>query len=108
MDKDLIESSFAKQYGIRLSKEDMHYPEYRRFFNGLMDDTPLGRIISIRSEKDKETLKRMGAGEKKIRSDWIKFRSKQKMNSMTLKEKEEQVLAFQEAMKKAFWKGGKK
>lgn len=76
-----------------------------------MDDTPLVRIISIRSEIDRERIKNFSSSEKKIRNDWIKFRNNQRMTSMTSmtnEQKEKQVLTFQEAMKKAFWKGGKK
>lgn len=71
-----------------------------------MDDTPLGRVISIRSETDKDTIKRFSSNEKKIRNDWIKFKNKERLDRMTTEDKEKQVLAFQEAMKKAFWKGG--
>ena len=87
-----------------MSKEDLSYPEYRRLFNGLMEDTPLGRIISIRSEKDPETIKRFGPNEKKVRKEWNEFRTKNKLNSMSIEEQKKQVLAFQNMMKQAFLK----
>lgn len=106
LDKDLIESSFAKQYGIRLSIEDISYPEYRRLFNGLMGDTPLGRIISIRSESNRDTIKKFSSEEKKVWKEWNDRRIKQKLDSMSIEEKKKQVEAFQKAMKEAFYKGG--
>ena len=37
---------------------------------GLSSDTPLGNIVSIRSEKDKNILKKFTPAQHKIRSDW--------------------------------------
>lgn len=91
-----------------MSKEDLSYSEYRRLFNGLMEDTPLGRIISIRSEKDSETIKRFGPNELKIRSDWNKFRTREMLENMSPEERMKQVLAFQNMMKQAFLKKGGK
>lgn len=102
----MIEASFASQYGIRLYKEDLAYPEYRRLFNGLMDTTPLGKIISIRSEKDKDVLKRFGPNEKKIRNDWIKFKHKKQLDNMTEQEKIKQIKEFQNTMKQVFLRKG--
>ena len=70
-DYDLIEASFAKQYGIRLRNEqDMTWSEFATLLSGLMPDTPLGQIISIRAEKDKEIIKRFTKDQKRIQSDW--------------------------------------
>ena len=76
-DYDLIEASFAKQYGIRLRNEqDMTWSEFATLLSGLMPDTPLGQIISIRSEKDKEVIKRFTKDQKRIQSDWKRRQSK--------------------------------
>lgn len=57
-DWSLIESSFAQQYGIRLRREiDMTWDEFCTLLSGLKPDTPLGNIVSIRSETDKDILK---------------------------------------------------
>ena len=47
-DFDLIESSFAQQYGIRLRKEidTMDYAELCNLISGLMPDTPLRKYCS--------------------------------------------------------------
>ena len=76
-DYDLIEASFAKQYGIRLRNEqDMTWSEFATLLSGLMPDTPLGQIISIRAEKDKEIIKRFTKEQKRIQSDWKRRQSK--------------------------------
>lgn len=74
----LIESSFLKQYGIRLrdTNNDMSYQEFVSLLGGLMEDTPLGRIVAIRSEKDMERLKNFTPEQKKIRNEWILRRNK--------------------------------
>lgn len=80
-DWPLIEASLAKQYGIRIRKEvsTMSYAELCNLISGLMGDTPLGNIIQIRSEDDKEVLKNFTQEQKNIR--W-KYRNKiaKKMN----------------------------
>lgn len=45
---------------------------------GIMEDTPLGRVVEIRSTTDRERLKNMTVQEKKIRSDWAKFKREHK------------------------------
>lgn len=60
-------------------EEDISVSEYRRLLVGLMEDTPLGRVVEIRSTTDRERLKNMTVHEKKIRADWARFkREKQK------------------------------
>ena len=58
-DWDLIESSIAQQYGIRLRNEikTISWSEVRMLISGLLPDTPLGKIIQIRSENNKDMLK---------------------------------------------------
>lgn len=70
-DYGLIEASFSQQYGIRLrQEEDMSWNEFCTLLSGLLPDTPLGRIVSIRAEKDPKVLKNFSPDQKKIRSDW--------------------------------------
>ena len=72
----MIESSFAQQYGIRLRKESMSWDEFSSLLSGLKPDTPLGNIVSIRSEKNKDILKNFTPEQKKIRSEWQKRKAK--------------------------------
>ena len=69
----MIEASFAQQYGIRLRREDdMSWDEFSTLLGGLNGETPLGHIVSIRSEKDPERIKNFTPAEKKIRNDWAR------------------------------------
>ena len=72
-DFDLIESSFAQQYGIRLRNEidTMKWGEFASLLSGLNGDTPLGNIVRIRSEKDPKTIKNFTESEREIRSKWL-------------------------------------
>ena len=72
-DFDLIESSFAQQYGIRLRNEidTMKWGEFASLLSGINGDTPLGNIVRIRSEKDPKTIKNFTESEREIRSKWL-------------------------------------
>ena len=48
----------------------MSWDEFTTLLGGINGDTPLGRIVSIRSETDPETIKRFTPAEKKIRNEW--------------------------------------
>nr|DAE16534.1 MAG TPA: hypothetical protein [Siphoviridae sp. ctqBH20] len=55
----------------------MKWSEFRDLLVGLGPDTALGRIVSIRSEEDKEILKRFTKEQKRIRNEWRARRAKQ-------------------------------
>lgn len=96
-DYDLIVASFSSQYGIRMySKEfqEMKWMEFKALLAGLGPDTPLGRIVSIRAEDDKETLKNFTPEQRKIRNEWRQKKAKM----VTQSELDE----FLESMQKAF------
>jgi hypothetical protein len=98
-DKDLIEASFATQYGIRLRQEpDISYPEWARLLSGLMPETPLGKVVQIRMEKDPKILRNYGSYEKQVRSDWALFKASKK----TKAENHADIVALQEMLKKLF------
>ncbi len=44
-----------------------------------MEDTPLGRVVLIRKEDDKDRLKNFTQYEHHIRNEWRNFRAKQKI-----------------------------
>ncbi|MEG0475036.1 MAG: Gp15 family bacteriophage protein [Carnobacterium sp.] len=82
-DWPLIEASFFKQYGIRLRTiNDMPYDEFCSYLSGIMPDTPLGNIVQIRSEKDKEILKTFNDEQNKVRIEWLQ-RSVKKIDRKT-------------------------
>lgn len=97
-DWELIESSFLKQYGIRLrSEDDMSWNEFCSLLSGIMPDTPLGQIVSYRSEKDPKRIKEFTKEQKRIRNDWLKRRNLKSSNG-----KNADLLAMQESLKQMF------
>ena len=81
----LVESSLAKQYGIRIRHEsDMPWVEFCTLVAGLMPDTPLGQIVGIRAETDAETIRNFTSDQSNIYNKW---QSKQAMNQLEDTEK---------------------
>ena len=77
-DAVLIEQSIAKQYHVLPSEqENLRYSDWAKMVSGLMDDTPLGRIVSIRSEKYPEMLKHFTKEQKQIRAEWAAYKASQ-------------------------------
>ncbi len=50
-DEELIYASFLKEYGIDLSKEELHWWRFVALVRCLGPDTPLSRVMSIRMTK---------------------------------------------------------
>ena len=71
-DWKLIEASLAQQYGLRVRKEikSLSWGELSSYIEGINSDTPLGQIITIRSENDKEKLKNFTSEQHKIRNEY--------------------------------------
>lgn len=97
-DWKLIESSIAQQYGIRVRKEikNLTWGELSSYIEGINSDTPLGQIIAIRSENDREKLKSFTTEQKRIRNE---YRSKMVKNKSISDEEFKKQL---EGMKQAF------
>lgn len=67
----LIESSFAAQYGIKRKElAAMSFDEFTTLLSGILPDTPLGQIVSIRAESDSDTIRRFNETQRKIYNDW--------------------------------------
>ncbi|WP_373205271.1 Gp15 family bacteriophage protein [Clostridium tertium] len=97
----MIEASFTTQYGIRLRDElDMTWSEFSTLLKGIMPETPLGQVVSIRSEEDKEMLKNFTPEQHKIRNDWRNRNNS--IRDMSNEEKEEEIKKVQEIFAKAF------
>lgn len=78
----------------------MSWSEFCTLLTGIMPETPLGQIVSIRSEEDKDMLKNFTKEQHKIRNDW-----RNRVNpirDMSDKEKEEEIRKVQEIFAKAF------
>jgi len=67
---------------------------------GIMPETPLGQIVSIRSEDDKEILKHFTADQHRIRNEWRNKQAREMMSDPETAAK--MVKAFQEACRQAF------
>lgn len=48
----------------------MKWHEFRALLAGIGPDTPLGRVVAIRSEQDEEMLKNFTPEQRKIHDDW--------------------------------------
>lgn len=79
-DWDLIISSFLAQYGLRIRTkefETVSWDEFKALLSGIGPDTPLGHIVSIRSETDNDTIKRFTKDQKRIYDAWKNREAKQ-------------------------------
>ena len=74
----LIEQSIATQYGILPAAQgELPYPEWAKLVGGLMDDTPLGRVVAVRAETDRKIIARMNPWQRQVRADWQRFQARQ-------------------------------
>lgn len=89
------------QYGIRLEREDLPYAEYRRLLSGIMYNTPLGEVVRVRAETDMKTIREMTAQEKKIRSEWQRFKNTKRAKD-TRRAEDAGMMAFAAFAKKAW------
>lgn len=77
----------------------MKWAEFRALIEGLSADTPLGRIVQIRSERDPEILKKFTPGQMRIHDEW-QYR-------MAGEVSQEQLNQFLAEMQKIFTAWGK-
>jgi hypothetical protein len=78
----------------------MTWSEFSTLLKGIMPETPLGQVVSIRSEEDKEMLKNFTLEQHKIRNDWRNRNNS--IRDMSNEEKEEEIKKIQEIFAKAF------
>ncbi|BFH60750.1 hypothetical protein PAJ34TS1_13420 [Paenibacillus azoreducens] len=78
----------------------MTWDEFCTLLAGIMPETPLGQIVSIRSENDREKLKNFTPEQHRIRNEW---RSRElKQARWTDEEAAKAVQEFQNIIKQAF------
>lgn len=88
-DWSLIEASLAKQYGIRIrSQADMPWTEFCTLVGGLMPDTPLGQIVSIRAEKDPKVIRAFTPDQRTIYRKWRTREAKKRLSDPDKLDKE--------------------
>lgn len=83
----------------------MSWTEFSTLVSGLMSDTPLGNVISIRSEKDPSTIKNFTPSQRKIRSEWQKHQASKKLANPEHLDKE--MKAMEKMFERMFGGGGK-
>ena len=96
-DWDLIISSFLTQYGLRIRTkefETVSWDEFRSLLAGLSPETPLGRMVAIRSESDDNVIEHFTADQKKI---WNALRNR-KAENMTQTEYDQQMIELERMM----------
>lgn len=72
----------------------MKWDEFKALVSGLSADTPLGKLVSIRAENDKDILKHFSKEQKRIRNEW-RSRSAQQMDKQTF---EQAMLGFEKML----------
>lgn len=93
-DWDLIVSSFLSQYGLRIRTKEFEtvcWDEFRSLLAGIAPETPLGRMVAIRSETDKETIKHFSKDQKRIYNEW----RNRKTETMTAAAYEQEMKALE-------------
>lgn len=104
-DAVLIEQSIATQYGILPGAQgELRYPEWSKLVSGLMDNTPLGRVVAVRGEMDPKIVAQMNPAQKRIRAEWRSFLA----SRATMQPREDlaaQMAALERMMASAFGGG---
>lgn len=73
-DEEAILQSVAAQYGVLPAVQgELPWAEWVRLVSGLMEDTPLGRLVAVRTERDPAALRRMTPWQRKARREWNRF-----------------------------------
>ena len=54
----------------------MKWDEFQSLLVGISPDTALGRVVSIRSETNREHLKHFSKEQRRIRNEWLSRRAK--------------------------------
>lgn len=99
-DWELIESSFATQYNLRFKDLcEMSWNEFSTLLSGIMYKTPLGQVVSIRSEEDKDILKNFTKEQHRIRNEWKSKVNNEMFSEMSDEEKLKKVQEAQNIFK---------
>ena len=78
----------------------MEWLEFTTLLSGLMPQTPLGMIVQIRSEEDRDMLKYFTPEQHSIRNAWRSRHSV--IEDMTDEEEEDSVKKLQDIIAEAF------
>lgn len=81
---------------------ELSWPEWSKLVSGLMDDTPLGRVVAVRSERDRKMLEKFTPQQRKMRSEWAAFRARKAAKAFTDEQLRRQMDDLEQMMAKAF------
>lgn len=70
--------------------------------SGLMDDTPLGRVVAVRAEEDRKVIARMGPWQRRIRAEWSAHVAKKTMTNGTPKQLRAEMDGLEKALARMF------
>lgn len=70
-----------------------------------MHDTPLGQVVRIRSEDNKDIIKHFSRHEQQIRSEWTAFQNEKMKETFTEQDKLETARYFEKLFAEMFGKG---
>lgn len=103
-DRKLVEQSIAKQYHILPSEQgELSYSDWALLVSGIMEDTPLGQVVLIRKENNREHIKKFSSYERKIYNEWRSFIAERKREDKDTSEKV--ILNFENMFRAMFGKG---
>ena len=66
----------------------MPWTEFCTLVAGLMPDTPLGQIVSIRAEKDPKVIKKFSPDQRRIYTEWRNRKAAKKLENPEQLQKE--------------------
>lgn len=102
-DAVLIEQSIATQYGILPGAQgELPYPEWSKLVGGLMDDTPLGRVVAVRAESDRKVIASMSPWQRRIRAEWSAHLARQTLTRSRPETLRAEMAGLERAMAKLF------
>lgn len=102
----MIEQSIATQYGILPGAQgDLPWPEWAKLVSGLLDSTPLGRVVAVRAEEDRQVIARMTPWQKRIRSQWQNFLARRQVRTADPAQLRRQMAALEKTMANLFGGG---
>lgn len=83
---------------------ELSYLEWSKLVSGLMDDTPLGRVVAVRTEKDQKVISQFSPWQSQIRADWNAFKVR-KMSEQPAADMELQMKQLEKMLASAFGGG---
>lgn len=87
------------------AQAELPYWEWARLVEGLMDDTPLGRVVAVRAETDRKAISGMNQWQRRIRAEWAAFKAKQLVERSTPEKLRADMDSLEKAMAKMFGGG---